>query len=345
MVSPMRRLTPWIALLSVAAALTVPSAAHASSLVAWSGKHVRFKVGDHNRAVLSYTTSSGERRHVLIWGAINAKVPDPAHPDSQVHFHRDYSGGSASPWGDGYWRKVKNICTPYTDSGLKWALFACTMPDGSHWAVQRWRRLMPNGGWKCGTRPRCGLRELHVSHWKGPLPVFWLKWNWTRSTSVYPHLDKLYGRSTYKGVGTYGFSNTTAGAPLDHFGRVVYVDGLDPKRWGKGWRRENGFLVHRVSNGGFCDVLWKRRFGRTKSGFAKRYRATVDGPGVMPMMYWEGPPPGNYQPSPVQTRDGLADYTITGWSRVHYDLTLATALNAEQRIVAGSDADKCWHLW
>ena len=65
----------------------------------------------------------------------------------------------------------------------------------------------------------------------------------------------------------------------------------------------------------------------------------------MPMMYWEGPPAGNYQPSPVQTRNGLANYTITGWSRVHYDFTLATALNAEQRIVAGSDADRCWHLW
>ena len=74
MVTLMRRFTPWVSLLAVAAALAVPSSASASALIAWNGKHVQFKVGDHNRAVLSYTTRSGLRRHVLIWGAINAKV-------------------------------------------------------------------------------------------------------------------------------------------------------------------------------------------------------------------------------------------------------------------------------
>jgi hypothetical protein len=345
MVMDMRRFASWLPLAAVIAALAVPSGASASALVAQGGKHVTLKVGAHNRAVLSYSRD-GIRRHVLIWGAVNAKVPDAAHPDSQVQFHLDYSGGSASPWGSGYWRKVKNICTPYRGSGLHGALLVCTMPDGSHWAVQRWRRLMPNGGWPCCQTSSQGHRELHVSHWKGALPVFWLKWNWTRSTSKYPHLDKLYGRSTYKGVGTYGFSATRSGAPTDRFGRVVYVDGYNPPKWGKGWRRENSFLVHRKSNGGFCDALWPSRYGRShSSGYAEKYRATVDGPGVMPMMYWQGPPPGNYQPSPVQTRDGLADYTITGWERTPYDLTLATELNAEQRIVAGSDLDTCWHLW
>src|SRR6478736_5863133 len=107
-------------------------------------------------------------RHVLVWGAINAKPPDRAHPDSQVKFHVDYSGGSASPWGGGYWRRVKNACTRWRGSGLTLAVTVCTLPDGSHWALQSWKRRMPNGGYKCCQSPQQGKRELHISHWKGP---------------------------------------------------------------------------------------------------------------------------------------------------------------------------------
>ena len=167
------------------------------------------------------------------------------------------------------------------------------MPDGSHWALQSWKRLMPNGGYKCCQTPQQGKRELHISHWKGPLAQLWLKWNWTRATSQYPHLDKLFGRATYKGVGTYGFSNTRTGAPTDSFGRVVFVDTYNPPKWGKGWRRENSFLVHRPSDGGFCDTLWPNRYGRHHaSGYGQKYRATMDGPGVTPIVRWKGPPPG-----------------------------------------------------
>ena len=123
------------------------------------------------------------------------------------------------------------------------------------------------------------------------------------------HLDELYGRSCYKGVGTYGFTSNSYGAPTDSYGRLVYVDGFNPPLWGSGWRRENSFLVHRPSDGGFCDALWPNRYGRTNaSGYAMKYRATVDGPGVMPMMYWQGPPPGNYPASTGEGRDGLAFY-------------------------------------
>jgi hypothetical protein len=335
----MRRLTVSLLLALLLVALAAPAEAGASALIARNASKVTLKVNAKNRAVLSYT-ANGVRRHVLVWGAVNAKVPDPAHPNSQVKFHLDYSGGSASPWGSGYWRGVRNACAPWHGSGLKWVVVACTMPDGSHWAVQRWKRLMPNGGWPCCKTPQQGKHELHISHWKGALPVFWLKWGWTAHSGG--HLDHLYGRVTYKGVGTYGFSNNSVGAPTDNFGRVVYVDGLNPPKWGKGWRRENGFLVHRPSNGGFCDTLWPKRFGRTTSGYAEKYRATVDGPGVMPMMYWVGPPPGNYSKSSPQTRDGLANYTITGWERIPYDSALDAMYDVEQNILAGSSADVCW---
>ena len=181
------------------------------------------------------------------------------------------------------------------------------MPDGSHWAVQVWKRLMPNGGFKCCKTSAQGKKELHISHWKGDTSQLWLKWNWTAKTSKFNHLDKLFGRSTYKGVGTYGFSDTRNGAPRDSFGRVVYVDGLNPPKWGRGWRRENSFLVHRPSDGGFCDTLWPSRFGRHhSSGYAEKYRATVDGPGVMPGDPLGGPAAGELRVVTAAARRGTA---------------------------------------
>jgi hypothetical protein len=323
----------------LAPGLIAPATAGASALVVRNAKQITLKVDRYNRALVSYT-ANGSVHHTLWWGALNAKAPDAAHPQSQVAFHFDYSGGSGS-FGNGYWRTVKNVCTPWTGSGLTWVVAACTMPDGSHWALQRWRRLMPNGGWPCCKTAGQGAYELHISHWKGVLPVFWLKWGWTSG-----RLDELYGRVTYKGVGTYGFSSNSFGAPTDSYGRLVYVDGFNPPKWGSGWRRENSFLVHRPSDGGFCDALWPNRYGRINaSGYAEKYRATVDGPGVMPMMYWQGPPPGNYPPSDDQTRDGLGIFTLTGSARMPYDAILDGELNVEMRTLAGSSADKCWTLW
>ena len=171
----MRRFTVML-LVVVTAALMAPAVAGASKLIVRNATHITLKVNAKNRAVVSYR-AKGIVRHVLVWGAINAKPPDRAHPDSQVKFHVDYSGGSASPWGSGYWRRVKNACTRWRGSGVTLAVTVCTMPDGSHWALQSWKRLMPNGGYKCCQTPQQGKRELHISHWKGPLAQLWLKWN------------------------------------------------------------------------------------------------------------------------------------------------------------------------
>ncbi len=60
---------------------------------------------------------------------------------------------------------------------------------------------------------------------------------------------------------------------------------------GSGWRRENSFVTHRGS-GAFCYGFWPH--GRYPSGMGKRYRVTVQGPGVFPDLYWEGVPPAGY---------------------------------------------------
>ena len=61
--------------------------------------------------------------------------------------------------------------------------------------------------------------ELHLSHWAGELPEFVIKQDW-----VYRNYDHLYGWLRYKGTGVYGFKNTKWGAPLDSWGRNVFVD-------------------------------------------------------------------------------------------------------------------------
>jgi len=181
------------------------------------------------------------------------------------------------------WRGFKNVCGPYQGPALNYVVAACTAPDGSHWVLQKWRRLLP----PFGTRPTFAQRavELQLSHWSGDLPEFVVKVDW-----VYRHYDHLYGWLKYKGKGVYGFRSTTYGSPLDKWGRNVFVDTYD-SRYGRGWKRENGFLTHR-SSGGFCYGFYPH--GSRPVGKGTQYRATVMGPGVTPILFWQGPSPGPF---------------------------------------------------
>ena len=119
--------------------------------------------------------------------------------------------------------------------------------------------------------------------------------------------------------------------------------------WGKGWRRINSFLSHRVADGSFCDQLWPNRFGRTNSpGFGTKYRAIADGPGVTPVLRWLGPPPGkdNYSFSAgTSTRDQIGTFSITGWIREPYDLAAANVYRSEQRALFPRLTDRCYRTW
>jgi hypothetical protein len=156
---------------------------------------------------------------------------------------------------------------------------ACTTRDGTHWAVQAWQRRLPNYGLP-GVAGRDAW-ELRLSHWSGPLAKLTVRVNW-----AYRRFDHLFGRVTYRGVPVHGFASESSGRPLDSFGRNVYVDTLD-SAYGPGWRRENGFLVHRPT-GVFCYGFY--RHDALPSGAGTRYRATVIGPGVTPDVSWEGRP-------------------------------------------------------
>jgi hypothetical protein len=325
-------------LLALAAPLFGAATANASSLVTRNPAKVTLLVDAHNRALVSFTVS-GRRYHSLWWGAMNARWPDAARPNSQYRFKHDYSGGLAS-FGAGYWQTMHNVCGAYTGPDLPMVVTACTMPGGDHWVLQTWKRLMPNGGYKCCQTSEQGKAELRLSHFKGQLPVLWLKMNYsTRATwGGGKPLDMLYGRYTYRGRGLFGFSSTPAGAPTDSYGILIWVDTYNSS-WGKGWRRVNSFLTHRDPGGAFCDTLWSDRFGRKNSpGNGQRYRAFADGGNALPVVKWEGPPPGAYNVSADQTLAGLGDYTIVDWLRHPLDRTLAKALGQEQHTLG------C-HVW
>ncbi len=258
----------------IAAAFAVlPATASASQMINRNATDLKFAVNRSGVALLTYR-SAGRLNHTLAWGAINARTPTRGM--KQTRFKIDYSGGWGSRRKD-VWKGFKNACGPYEGPELRYVVAACTAPDGSHWAVQKWQRLLA----PFGARPTPAQRamEMHLSHWRGDL--------------LYKRFDHLYGWLTYKGKGVYGFKAAKYGSPLDTWGRNVMVD-THNSRYGRGWKRENGFLTHRGS-GAFCYGFYHH--GNRPVGKGDMYRATVMGPGVTPILFWQGQAPGPYDPT------------------------------------------------
>jgi hypothetical protein len=246
-----------------------PTAA-ASGLIARNAHHVRLAVSRNGHVALLSFRAEGRRQRVRAWGAIDARSPSETTP--QVRFKLDYSGG----------RPFRRRCRPYDGPTLQHIVAACKAPDGSYWAAQQWTRLV-----RVGERSGTGASELHLSHWRGDLAQLEVKLDWVDwSRSRY---DDLYGRLTYHGLPVHGFRSTHRGAPLDTYGRNLYIDTLD-SAYGAGWRRENGVLTHRPT-GGFCYGLAR--------GQGSAYRVSVVGPGVTPDVFWQADAPGPYD----QARD------------------------------------------
>jgi hypothetical protein len=256
--------------------LSAAGVANASEIIDRNTQGVRLAVNAKGQALLTYR-ARGRTNHVLVWGAINARHPTPAR--QQVRFRKDYSGR--------YWTSFRNACRAYDGSRLAFQVAACAAPDGSYWALQAWRRPLPNLG-MIPWLPVHRTWELHISHWSGPIAQLeaWTDWVYNG------RWHHLFGRLTYDGRPVHGFTASRVGSPTDGYGRNIYLDTYN-SRYGKGWRRENAFLAHRPT-GLFCYGFYP--FNPTKGyahppgfssaargpGNGERYRLTVIGPGVTP---------------------------------------------------------------
>jgi hypothetical protein len=249
------RLVPVCAVLGAALLLAAPS--HPSELIARNALDVHLATSARGEALVTYRR--GELlRHVLVWGAVNARPPRAG--GRQVAFHVDHSGG----WGRYhrvYWRDFAGTCGRYDGPSLAYALAACKAPDGTYWAVQT---LRPPGS---------STASLEVSHWRGPMAKIQTGTAWAYDG----RFQVVFGRVTYAGRPVYGFGTTARGAPTDTFGRLVHLDAFD-SRLGPGWRRENSFVTHKPT-GAFCYGLFP-----SGGGPGSKYRLTVGGPGVTPLV-------------------------------------------------------------
>jgi hypothetical protein len=266
-----------VALTTVVAA---PAVAHGSEKLTDNASNVVLKVDNSGHAVVSYTRN-GRRWNTAIWGAINARHPTPSRP--QVSFRIDYSGGFMR-LGYPLWKTIKNRCRPYDGPPLPWLVKACKAPDGSYWALQEFRRLLPALG-VAPWLPRMRARELHISHWSGELARLDVYADWVMSYRFH----ELFGRLTYRGQPVHGYKFTHYGAPLDGYGRLIYLDTFN-SALGRGWKRENAFGARRP-DGHFCYHFvsrprypWFPPGPRRPAANGQMYRLTAGGPGVTPFV-------------------------------------------------------------
>jgi hypothetical protein len=245
---------------------------------------------------------------VLLWGAINARTPDPDVP--QVRLKADYAGGWGKYRDPDYWKTFTNACRPYDGPPLVFGVSACTAPDGTYWAVQSWQRALPLRGFP-PFRPQQGAFSFHVSHWSGPLAELTVSQNFTYGGAW----TGLFGRLTYSGSPVYGFKTPAYNKKADGYARYVYIDTHDSV-YGPGWKRDAAKVLH-LRNGAFCysfvpqtpPVGYPDRSTRGPAP-GNLQRVTVMGPGVTPDVQWVGPALGKYDPVQDDVYNKLFDEIV-----------------------------------
>jgi hypothetical protein len=275
---------------AAAAALSLAPAARASAIVERNVKNPTLKVNKRGYALVQYTRVNGRRRSVVLWGALNG-VASSGVGEPQARFKIDYTGGAAFGKPK-YWKTFKNACKPYDGPPLVLFVDGCKAPDGSYWALQAWVRLAASRGFD-PFKPEHTAVELHLSHWTGPLPVLEVWPNWTYGGT----LQGFFGRFMYRGLPVYG----TRSPSVSPYGAWLFIDTLNSV-YGPGWKRDTALATH-TRNGGFC-YSFVRQYPPNGypshtlrgPGLGDRHRITAAGPGVTPIVQWEGARLGPYDP-------------------------------------------------
>ena len=286
--------------------MLVAPQAQASDLLDFNAQGITLKV-QGGRALAEYR-ADGKARHVLVWGAINARTPESGL--SQVRFHHDYSGGLKLEH-RAMWKSFKDECRPYDGPPLAYLVAACKAADGSYWALQSWQRNLPHRGWDPWL-PIQRAWELRISHWTGEMAHLELYADW----AFHGDAHDIFGRMTYGGVPVHGFHTTSNGEPTDSYGRSLYIDTFD-SAYGPGWKRETS-IVFRKPSGAFCYSFWPTHDvslpGKPPrpEGHGTKYRISVVGPGVTPDMSTETRDLGAFDPQVEKQQDVLFTTVIAG---------------------------------
>ena len=139
-----------VVFLSAVVALAGAGSGQASEIIDRSARNVRLAVDANGQALVTYT-ARGSDHHVRVWGAINARFPNPHI--AQVQFRKDYSGRN--------WSGFRDQCRGYDGPKLAFYVTGCAAPDGSYWTVQSWRRTLPNfGAWPARRTRDVGASSL-----------------------------------------------------------------------------------------------------------------------------------------------------------------------------------------
>jgi len=281
-------------------------AAHASDLIGTNAQAITLKV--HGKRALVEFRERGRARHVLVWGAVDARTPESKLP--QVRFQHDYSGGLKLEH-RAMWKTWVDECRPYDGPPLAYLLTACKAPDGSYWALQSWQRSLPHRGFEAWTDAQKAW-DLRVSHWTGPLANVELYTDW----AFHGDAHDIFGRMTYGGFPVHGFHTTSNGEPTDSYGRSLYIDTFD-SAYGPGWKRETS-IVFRKPSGAFCYSFWPTNDVSLPNkpprpeGHGTKYRISVVGPGVTPDVTAEARDLGPYDRTVEQQQDVLFTKVIAG---------------------------------
>ena len=275
-----------LVLCAVISAVVLAAPASGSELIQDSNAQLlSLRVNGRGEALVTYRRPDGSVRHVLVWGAINARAPSEEVP--QVRFRWDYAGGWGKYHNGRYWQRFSNRCSSYDGPALPMLVAACKAPNGSYWTVQAWQRRLPLLGFDPWL-PAQSSWELHLSHFAGELPKLEVYANWTYNG----RWQGLFGRYSYLGQPIFGFGANAKGVPKDKYGRNLYIDTFN-SAYGPGWKRESGILTHRAT-GTFChSFVPQKPFAGYPSqdvrpaAAGEKYRVTVGGPGVMPVMQVE----------------------------------------------------------
>jgi hypothetical protein len=266
------------------------------------------QVNAKGEALISYVRANGQPRHVLAWGAINARWPNATIPPTRFKF--DHAGGWGK-YGRQVWRTFRNACRPYDGPRLVWVVASCKAPDGSYWALQSWQRIQPMRGFPA-FQPAHMKWELHVSHWRGPLASLEVSPNWTYGGGW----QGVFGRLRYLGRPVHGW-RTPSPSRRAAYARYVYIDTLN-SAWGRGWKRAGAKVTHNP-NGGFCFSFVPDRpppgypdRSIRPAGNGDRHRVTAMGPGVTPVVQWEGDSLGPYNRALDATFNSIFDSYLAG---------------------------------